>query len=256
MAFIDYHYFSSALQKQTAAYVLLPETGAPPYPTLYLLHGLSDNHTIWLRRTSIERYVADLPLIVVMPDGGRGFYCDAQEGYACDTAIGVELVDRIDRTFPTKASRDGRVLAGLSMGGYGALKLANAHPDRFCAAVSHSGALGFGHSEKGHDGNPLPPEFRRIVGESPAGGPNDLYALTAKNHAAGTLPAMRIDCGVDDFLIEANRTFVAFLQEKRIPHEYEEFPGAHEWSYWDEHIQEALAFLMKALAPPTARPRP
>jgi S-formylglutathione hydrolase FrmB len=80
MAFLDYHYYSQALCKQTAAYVLLPETGDGPFPVLYLLHGLSDNHTIWLRRTSIERYVASLGVIVVMPDGGRGFYTDAAAG--------------------------------------------------------------------------------------------------------------------------------------------------------------------------------
>ena len=109
--------------------------GEPPYQVLYLLHGLSDNHTIWLRRTGIERYVASLPIMVVMPDGGRGFYADADQGYAYGKAIGEELVDRIDKTFPTKASREGRVVAGLSMGGYGALRLALNYPERFRAAV-------------------------------------------------------------------------------------------------------------------------
>src|ERR1044071_6734116 len=95
-----------------------------PFATFYLLHGLSDDHTIWLRRTSIERYVSSLPLIVVMPDGERGFYTDAQEGFAFESAITKDLISFIDRTFPTKADRSGRAIGGLSMGGDGAVKLA------------------------------------------------------------------------------------------------------------------------------------
>ena len=245
MAFLDYHYSSQALGKQTAAYVLLPETGEGPFPVLYLLHGLSDNHTIWLRRTSIERYVANLGVIVVMPDGGRGFYTDAAEGYAYGKAIGEELVARIDKTFPTQASREGRVIAGLSMGGYGALRLALAYPETFRAAHSLSGAMGFGHKDPNPDDSRMP-EFQRIVGKDYKGSAHDLYALAKKNQSAGTLPALRIDCGTEDFLIEDNRAFTQFLTANKIPHEYEEFPGAHTWDYWDIHIQDALAFFFPA----------
>lgn len=247
MAFIDYHYFSQALGKQTGAYVLLPELGAGPFPVLYLLHGLSDNHTIWLRRTSIERYVASLPLVVVMPDGGRGFYADAVEGFAYGKAIGEELVERIDRTFPTQASREGRVIAGLSMGGYGALRLALTYPERFRAAHSLSGAVGFGHKDA-DETDPRTAEFRRIVGAHYKGGANDLYALAKKRKTEGKLPQLRIDCGTEDFLLEDNRDFTAFLKKAAVPHEYEEFPGAHNWEYWDTHIQDALRFFFPTAA--------
>ena len=242
MALCELHFFSQALVKQTAAYVILPEVGTPPYPVLYLLHGLSDDHTIWLRRTSIERYVANLPLMVVMPDGGRGFYCDAEEGFQYGTAIGVELSERIDRTFPTLAARNGRAIAGLSMGGYGAVRLGLTYPDRFCAAVSHSGALAFGHGAVTHDGKPNPPEWQRILGTDPSGGPNDLFTLVEATDPKA-LPALRIDCGTEDFLIESNRTFHTHLTTLSIPHEYEEHPGAHTWDYWDHHIQETIRFI-------------
>jgi putative tributyrin esterase len=252
MSFCDFHYYSQALQKQTAAYVLLPDVGKPPYPVLYLLHGLSDDHTIWLRRTSIERYLANLPLIVVMPDGGRGFYTDAEAGFAYGQAIGTELIERIDRTFPTRAERDGRSVAGLSMGGYGAFRLALGNPELYCAAVSHSGALNFGHRVVyGEHIRPYAPEFTRILGAEPTGGPNDLYSLIEKADKA-SLPALRFDCGTEDHLIEANRTFKAHLDTLTIPHEYEEHPGAHNWDYWDIHIQDTLAFLREHL--PTLTP--
>lgn len=246
MAFLDYHYFSNALQKQTAAYVLLPEVGTPPYPTLYLLHGLSDDHTIWLRRTSIERYAANLPLIIVMPDGGRGFYTDAAAGYAYDTAIATELVDRVERTLPAKSGRENRVLAGLSMGGYGAFALALRHPDKFCAAHSFSGALTWGNTTEYRTG-PYSNEMRRILGLDPIGSDRDLLALVEQVHKAGRLPALRFDCGVDDFLFENNRRFKAHLDTLGVPHEYEEFPGEHNWDYWDIHIQEGLRFLAREL---------
>lgn len=255
MALMELRYFSRALQKQTAATVLFPETNTDgPFPVFYLLHGLSDDHTIWQRRTSIERYVQDLPLIVVMPDGGRGFYCDAVAGMAWETALVRDLVSLVDKMFPTIAEREGRCIGGLSMGGYGAVKLALRHPEMFCSANSHSGALGFAHWNLSTDpDNAFAVEFARVIGTESAGGPNDLFAL-ADRLGPGAKPAIRIDCGIADFLLDANRAFHAHLTEIKYPHEYEEFPGAHEWSYWDEHIREALDFHLRSLKIPLAPP--
>jgi putative tributyrin esterase len=246
VAFCELKYFSPALGRQTAANVILPQgEQAGPFPVFYLLHGLSDDHTIWQRRTSIERYVEGLPLIVVMPDGGRGFYCNAVEGFAYETALVQDLVGYVDRIFPTRAERAGRCVGGLSMGGYGAIRTALAHPDMFCSANSHSGAMGF--ARRAFEGNDAwAVEFRRIVSPNPAGGPNDLYALAEKIDRS-LLPALRMDCGTEDFLIEENREYHAYLESLGVPHEYVEFPGAHDWSYWDIHVQEALAFHRKSL---------
>lgn len=247
MALCDLHYFSPALNKMVGAMIVLPEDAelTGPFPVFYLLHGSSDDYTAWIRRTSIERYVQDLPLIVVMPDGGHGFYTDAESGYAYDTAITVDLVGYVDRMFPTDRRRAGRVIGGLSMGGYGALKLAFRHPDLFCSAVSHSGALAWA-----HDDPPTDPERRerltRIAGAHPAGGPHDLFALAAQLDRA-RMPAVRIDCGTEDRLIDANRRFHAHLDTLDVPHEYAEYPGGHTWSYWDVRVQEAIAFHARIL---------
>ena len=241
MALCELRYFSEALGKQTAANVILPQgKGKGPFPVLYLLHGLSDDHTMWSRRSNVERHVADLPLIVVMPDGGRGFYCDAAEGFAYETAIARDLVEYIDTVFNTRAERGGRCIGGLSMGGYGAVKLALRFPERFVSAHSHSGALGFGHGFWKENA-----EFRRIVGPAEIGGPHDLHRLAEDAAAQGPSfpwPALRLDCGGDDFLIEDNRSFHAHLEKLQVPHEYQEYPGAHTWDYWDRHIVEAIAF--------------
>ena len=243
MAVCEIHFNQgNALQKMTSATVILPEGKTGPFPVMYLLHGLSDDHTGWTRRTSIERYVQDLPLIVVMPNGERGFYTDAQADprLAFETNLVRDIIGWVDSTYQTIPTREGRVIAGLSMGGYGAVKLALKRPDLFCAAVSHSGAVHFGSHPLSADD-----EWQRqwvpIVGASPQGGDNDCFAL-AERLDASQRPALRVDCGVDDFLIETNRAFHTHLEKLGYAHEYAEHAGAHNWDYWDEHIQDTLKF--------------
>jgi len=245
MAFCDVHWFSKVLGKQVGTYVILPDAGSPPYAVYYLLHGLSDDHTIWHRRTRIEWYVRDLPLMVVMPDGFRGFYTNNDDGPAYAAYTAEELVGFIDRTFPTAACREKRCVGGLSMGGYGALRLGLGYPDRFVSANSHSGALTVGEQEESDAFNG--PERARIFGVNPKGTDHDLFRLARQARDAGNLPHLRIDCGTDDFLIEPNRKFHCDLQNLGIDHEYEEHPGTHSWDYWDEHVQNAIAFHAKHL---------
>lgn len=247
MAFATINYHSRSLQKASSFNIVFPDDPSIPRPwsVYYLLHGLSDDHTIWMRRTSIERYVAGLPLVVVMPDGGRGWYTNAKEGYAHEDDLINDVVGLIDRTFPVKAERAGRAIGGLSMGGFGAVKIGLKHHDMFASVNSHSGALAFPHSDV-KNARSVSPEFTRVFGENPTGGPEDPFAIVEKiDH--GRVPAMRIDCGTEDFLIQHNRDFHAHLTKLHIPHEYQEYPGEHNWVYWDQHVQEAIAFHAKNL---------
>lgn len=248
MAVCEFHLDQgNVLEKMISFTAIVPEGKTGPFPVFYLLHGLSDDHTAWTRRSSIERYVAGLPLIVVMPNGERGFYTDAKDRpkAAFETNIVQDIVGFVDRTFQTIPTREGRVIAGLSMGGYGAVKLALKHPDLFCAAVSHSGAVGFARRDF-DEGGDWGREWAPVFGASPAGGPDDPFAL-AETIDRAHLPTLRIDCGVDDFLIEENRAFDAHLTALGIPHEYEEHAGEHNWAYWDSHVQETVTFFKRAL---------
>ena len=252
MAWSTLHWKSDVIGKQTTAQVLLPETGKPPYATFYLLHGLSDDSSLWLRRTRIEWYVRDLPLIVVMPDGYRSFYTKHAEGPDFARHIGEELPTFIERNFQASPERSARAIGGLSMGGYGALRIGLGYADRFCSANSHSGAVAWGNFDL-KLGAGAPPslqgrgiefmkELGKIFGDDPRGSDHDLGVLARRALAAGNLPELLIDCGTDDFLLKDNREFHAELTESRVPHTYHEFPGAHTWDYWDTHIQDALAF--------------
>jgi S-formylglutathione hydrolase FrmB len=239
MALCDTRWFSDVLQKMTGTLVILPDKGEPPFPTFYLLHGLSDDYSSWHRRTRIEWYVRDLPLIVVMPDAYRGFYTDNEQGPDYAKFFAEELVYMVERNFPAKSARGARCVGGLSMGGYGALRLALGHPNVFASANSHSGALLHG-SRPPH--GPIAAEMKRVFGARPSGSDHDLLELAERCRRAGKAPKLRIDCGYEDELLDDNRTFHERLLELEYPHEYEEFPGGHNWDYWDYHVNLALMF--------------
>ena len=241
MAFCHVQFSSQTLGKAVGANVILPDVGKPPFPVFYLLHGLSDDYTIWQRRTRIEWYVRTLPLIVVMPDGFRGFYTNNEQGPAYANFMARELPAFVERNFPAMTTGKARCVGGLSMGGYGAMRLALGFPDQYVSGTSHSGALAFGNQPLELDGN-RSVEFERIIGTNPIGSEHDLFMLAERCHREGNTPALRIDCGTDDSLLESNRSFTGHLAQLGVKHEYEEFPGTHSWDYWDEHVQEALAF--------------
>jgi putative tributyrin esterase len=239
MSFCQLHWSSAILGKQTTTWVLLPDKGTSPFATFYLLHGLSDDQTAWMRHTRINDYVANLPLIVVMPDAGRGFYTDQAAGPRWATHLAEELPAVIERNFPAKTNRAGRCIGGLSMGGYGAMRLALGYPQKYVSANSHSGALLGPNLDRGILSVD---EFQQIVGERYKGSKHDLAELARRASAGGELPKLRIDCGSEDFLLEDNRAFHRSLVEMKVAHEYEEFPGNHNWDYWEIHVQEALRF--------------
>jgi S-formylglutathione hydrolase FrmB len=246
MAFATIQYFSRSLEKASSFNIVFPDDAAiaRPWSVFYLLHGLSDDHTIWMRRTSIERYVAGLPLAVVMPDGGRGWYTNAPIGLAYEDDLIKDVIGLVDRTFPVKAERSGRAIGGLSMGGFGAVKLGLKYTEMFASVNSHSGALTAPRDKE--LAKKLGQQFEWIFGKTPEGGPEDPMAILERTDH-GCIPALRIDCGTEDFLLEENREFHRHLESLKIPHEYQEFPGDHNWAYWDLHVQESVAFHARQL---------
>jgi S-formylglutathione hydrolase FrmB len=250
MAFLDVHCFSETLAMSVSFYVLLPEGPVRrPYPTLYLLHGLSDDHTIWLRRTSIERYAAVKNLAVVMPASARSFYQDMASGPRYWTFLSEELPALCRQWFPLSDDREDNFAAGLSMGGYGALRLALSRPDRFAAAASLSGALDLARRlrEAGREGSLVSrAEWEGIFARELTGENTDfdLFALTHKVADSNCpKPKLYLCCGTEDPLLEESRAFRRHLDAVNLPHTYEESPGQHEWDYWDAQIQRVLAWL-------------
>ena len=251
---------SEVLQLCVSAQVILPQppVGQPAFerklPVLWLLHGMSDDHTIWLRRTSIERYVEGRNLAVVMPAVDRSYYTDMAHGNRYWTYISEELPGLMRAWFPLSPRREDNFVAGLSMGGYGAFKLALTHPARFAAAASLSGALvRFSGSPPADAPADRLAELTNIFGDLKefAGGPNDVYALAAKVARQRMVqPALYACCGTEDFLIEDNRRFRAHAEQVHLPLIYEEAPGEHEWGFWDHSIQRVLDWLPLKVSEP------
>ena len=241
MAVLTVEFRSEALVKSTSIKVVFNQNAAPPYPTYYLLHGLSDDASAWTRRTSIERYAENYPFMIIMPDGGRSWYCDSPVGQY-ETYIVKELVPLIDRLFPTRKQAKYRAIGGLSMGGYGALKLGLKYPRVFGSIAAHSSAVAFAHwAGDDTDITEVPIIAREIDLEA-----NDPFALALKIPAQAR-PQLYFDCGRSDFLHKENEQFDAFLRKNNFPHTYRRYNGAHDWSYWDIHIQDAMSFHAKAM---------
>ena len=228
-------YFSNSLGKSMKMIVVKPDDyGSEPMPCLYQLHGLSDDSTQWSRMTSIERYATENRIMVVMPDGGRSFYTNAAIGDNYEDHI-LETVNFVDKTFNTIKSRASRAIGGLSMGGYGSLKLGLKHTDIFSSVAAHSSVI----KPFVHDYEMI----KQIFGEKLMDD-NDLYKLAIKNASKTNL---KFDCGTEDDLIKENEDFHCFLVENNIEHVFNTYPGNHNWSYWDEHIKEAISFHVRNL---------
>ena len=260
MAFCECHFFSDVLALSVSASVLIPQQTTrqigmaggqtrPAYRTLYLLHGLSDDHTIWMRRTSIERYAAAKNLAVVMPAVARSFYHDMRAGPRYWTFLSEELPAIMRHFFPLSAAREDNFAAGLSMGGYGALRLALQKPDAFAAGASLSGALDI--VERVRDaGKPTSPfteaDVRGIFGSEPKidGTESDLFHLAQRLALReGPKPRLYLACGTEDGLLEDNRRLRTHLDRLHLDTTYVENPGAHEWGYWDAQIQHVIQWL-------------
>ncbi len=263
MAFITINWLSGTMMRQMTCSVILPEqargiigvdSAAVPekLPALWLLHGLSDNHTTWSRNTSIERYAKERGIAVIMPDGEDSNYADMAHGHPFYRTIANELFDVMGGFFNLSDRREDNWIAGNSMGGGGAMKLGLANPDKFSAI----GCLSAGDtvfprlgSKPGDD-----PRFDEVVyraydSRDLEGTEEDVLGSAKKILVEG-LPAPRIfhAIGKDDFLLDAahkTRDFFMSLEGNPFDYTYIEDEGNHCWAYWDKHIVDFLDFVRK-----------
>ena len=245
-------------------------------------------------RTLDSLFAAGRPeAIVVMPDGDDSWYttwnqlpdladCRADTARAeradryCvpwphyDDYVARDVVSHVDTHYRTLADGRHRGIAGLSMGGYGAIALALSYPGVFAAAASHSGVL----SPRYLGPVPFAPPARHATTRAeleaasrglwrslwPAFGldtigwaardPTRLAALAASRQPAVAMPRLLIDCGVDDPYVNQNRDLHETLRRLGVSHQYAEWPGAHTWDYWRTHVAQSLDFLLSAVGTP------
>jgi S-formylglutathione hydrolase FrmB len=253
MAFIQCDFYSEILGTRTSLNAVIPlrdESGQEhprempeQYPVMFLLHGLHSNYSAWSRYSSVERYANERGLAVVMPDAGRSFYTNMRYGYRYFDFFSQELPEVANRLFPLSRDRSQRFIAGLSMGGYGAFKLALSHPEQYAAAASLSGVLSLTEIE---DPDSLLPEWPIIFGDNSKieHSENDLLNLARRYHERQPFPLSLFQCcGTEDFLYQSNQHFLKNGKELGLDLHYEESSGGHEWQYWDEQIKRVIEWL-------------
>ena len=279
MALVHLHVYSRTLGMQVSIDVILPEAtqgigvagnqgwdGQRKLPVLYLLHGMSDDHTIWQRRTSVERYAADKTVAIVMPTTHLASYTNQAYGLRYYDYIAHELPEICKSYFPISEKREETFIAGLSMGGYGALKIGLRERQRFGAVAAYSSGLlrserlpaeaqDYPHIHALEQAKESldPGVFRQLLSFYTTFGSPSSYDASEENHptlftqaaaASGEpLPKLWLACGTEDFLYEANEQYHQLLTDLEIPHEYHTEAGGHEWRLWDKWIGETLEWL-------------
>lgn len=217
---------------------------------LYLLHGLSEDASAWQRFTNIEVAARAYGLVVVMPSAGRSFYTDLPNGQRYFTYLVEELPRYLEQVFGIPPRRENTLIAGTSMGGYGAFKAALLHPERYAAAASLSGVLSLAALQLLPDDGRRA-EFAHVFGDLNRlpGSPHDpatWLQSAAANPAA--LPYLYISCGKQEDVYPLSAMFHAACQGLGLAVDYHEVDGRHEWPFWNRQIEHFLAQVLPAPA--------
>lgn len=238
---------SKKLEMSTGVNILLPDNydNMPQngYPVLYLLHGMSDDRTTWLRNTRIEKYAAERGIAVVMPEAQCSFYTDMEHGLDYYSYIAEELPEFICKTFPVSDKREDNFIAGLSMGGFGALKIGLRRYEYFAGIAALSAAVTPDETAK-EVGGRYGKLLRGIAGmDCRLKSEDNIYDLI-KNVPEERRPRLFMVIGESDFLLNQNKKLHTFLNEIGYEHTFITDEGFHNWDFWEKHIQSALDFLM------------
>lgn len=224
------------------------------YQVLYLLHGFSADHTDWARFSGIERYAQAKQLAVVMPGANNSMYCNLPTGGNYYNYYTQELPKMMQAIFPISAKRENNFIAGLSMGGFGALKAALMNPDKYAAAASLSGGMGMGDRIKDMAGSKTSqlPKGLDITkwamgaygGDGRRASDEDIKVLLKKVLESGKkMPKLYQACGTEDFIYGENISFRDYARSLGADLKYEEGPGIHDWDFWDPYIRKVLDWL-------------
>ena len=236
--------FSRAMNKERKCVVIIPSSSAQPqkkFPVVYLLHGYGGGYGNWLLRVpEIKNHADSYQVVIVCPDGDTSsWYFDSPIDPAMkyETYISTEVPDYIEAHYPVIKNRKARAITGLSMGGHGALFIGLRHADYFGACGSMSGLMDLGQARNSF-------ALSKRIGDTLRYADNwkKYSVLEMVEHYPKDSLAIIFDCGQDDFLFAANRRMHEKMVKLKIPHDYIERPGTHNWAYWANAVKFQLLF--------------
>lgn len=238
---------SASMKKSIKTVVIKPDTysaGDQRFPVVYLLHGFGGRYNNWITRVpQLKQLADDMQLIIVCPDGAKGsWYFDSpvDSSYRYESFVGTEVPEFIDANYKTIASRKARAITGVSMGGHGGLFLGFRHADRFSACGSMSGALHVTVIRKGY-------QVEDRLGDTLTNQKywNEWSVLNVIDQQPTAPLAIMIDCGTEDRVLPMSRLVHEKMIRLKIPHDYTERPGNHDWMYWSNAVQYQLLYFSK-----------
>lgn len=234
--------YSPLLGLATSVMVLVPD-GLDPrtVPVVTLLHGLSDNSTVWERRTNVEEYAQKRGVAVVMPEVGRSWYTDMAQGLKYFTFITEELPAECHRLFGLSREREKNFIMGNSMGGYGAMKCAFRKPENYAGVGAFSSVADITDRVERARGTEMEGEFRAIFGQELTIAPEEeIFSLV--RGLTSPLPRIYMACGEQDALYEGNVRLDETLTALSLPHRFDHRPGLHCWPFWNESLEDAFSY--------------
>ena len=239
--------FSNSMHKEVKAVIILPSSykeTAKQFPVIYLLHGAFGNYANWIKQVPHIQQLADqFQFLIVCPDGAStSWYFDSpiDSSFRYETFVGTELPQYMDANYRTIANRKGRAITGLSMGGHGGIFLGFRHADLFSACGSMSGALHATVITQRYD-------VEKRLGDTLINRKywQDWSVLNVIEHYPKDSLAIIIDCGTEDRVLAMNKAVHEKMIKLKIPHDYTERPGEHNWKYWNTAIDYQLLFFKK-----------
>lgn len=240
--------YSSSMKKEMKCVVIKPDIAATSskLPVVYLLHGMGGNYKLWIDKVPGLQELSDrYGCLIVCPDGGRTtlyFNNPLDSMYRFESYFIKELIPYINTHYSVADEREFRAVAGLSMGGFGALFMASHYPNLFAAAGSMSGALMVGGISK----SVLSRKPDVIADTTCCEIKWDVFRSYNSSDSTGKPTiALALECGYDDYLLAANRSARSKLLELKVAHDYTERPGRHTWDYWKNAIDYQLMFFRK-----------
>lgn len=246
MAYLHCELKAETIRMTTSIGVILPQDihrGNRPVKTLYLLHGRSHNYSVWSRYTGLERYAENYNAAIIMPEVNRSFYTDMTYGLDYQAYLSRELPDLCESMFHISPIPQDRYIAGMSMGGYGALKSALRSPERYAACGAISAVTDIRHRvAETPDSDPRKQEFRAIFGDDCAPAPeDDIFHLAVSHATSKHRPNFYLACGTEDHLYPDSLRLSRHLQTLSYQVCCEEWQGIHDWGFWDEALKRLLA---------------